>query len=246
MAPQSLARWALGRSWSTRTECGFLVDKQNARAAEWLSKMMPVHVAMDVLRLTISKVLCVADCSSDVISNRLANPSAMPVVDKVQLAFTRWAATSSARVREPYMQAQHNSLHSTPAARWQARAHDLSTEAKDEAWACSLPMKGVLGDVWVLLRGDYVCLSPSDTLDSVYESHLPPGKHLSDVFRAHPGAGSLWASMVESGAFSDQGLNTFLWVRAAPWMHSTASSSMLCPFGRHLVPGWGPPARGRR
>ena len=89
------------------------------------------------------------------------------MVDKVRLAFARWAATSSARVREAYMQAQHNSLLNTPTARWQARAHDLPTEAQDEAWACSLPMKNVLGDVWVLLRGNCVCLSPSDTLDSM-------------------------------------------------------------------------------
>ena len=94
-------------------KCGFMVDKQNAWAAEWLSKMMPVHVALDVLRLTITKVLCVADCSSAVISNKQANPSAMPVVDKVRLALAWWAATSSARVRKAYMQAQHNSMHST-------------------------------------------------------------------------------------------------------------------------------------
>ena len=77
-------------------------------------------------------------------------------------------------------------------------------------------MKSVPGNVWVLLRGDCVCLSPSDTLDSVYESHLLPGKHLTGLFQAHPGAGSLWTSMVDSGAFSNQELNTFLWVRAAP------------------------------
>ena len=220
-------------------KCGFKIDKRNAWAAEWLSKMLPVHVALDVLRLTVSKVLCVADCSSAIISNRPANPSAMPVVDKVRLAFARWAAASPARIREAYMQAQHNSLHSSPAARWQARAHDLSTEARTEAWARSLPMKDILGDVWVLLRGDCVCLSPSDTLDSVYESHLPPGRHLTDLFRAHPGAGSLWVCMVESGAFSNQELNTFMWVRAAPWMHSAASSNVLCPFCRLPVPGWG-------
>ena len=99
----------------------FMVDRQNTWAAEWLPKMMPVHAALDVLRMTITKVLCIADCSSAVISNRRANPSAMPVVDKVRLAFAQWAATSSARVREAYMQAQHNSLLNTPAARWQAR-----------------------------------------------------------------------------------------------------------------------------
>ena len=42
---------------------------------------------------------------------------------------------SPARVREAYMQAQDSSLLDTPAARWQARAHDLSTEARNEAWA---------------------------------------------------------------------------------------------------------------
>ena len=89
------------------------------------------------------------------------------------------------------MQAQHNSLLDTPAARWQARAHDLSIEARNEAWASTLPMKALLGNTWVLLRGDAVCLSPSDTLDGVYEDHLPPGKHLSGLFRAHPDAGSL-------------------------------------------------------
>ena len=73
-------------------------------------------------------------------------------------------------------------------------------------------MKAILGDVWVLLRGDAVCLSPSDTLDSVYEDHLPPGRHLSSLFRTHPGAGSLWTNMVESGAYSNQELNTLLWV----------------------------------
>ena len=45
--------------------------------------------------------------------------------------------------------------------------------------------------------------------------------------------------MVESGAYSNQELNTLLWVRAAPWMHSAASSSVLCPFCRQPVPGWG-------
>ena len=55
-------------------KCGFMVDKQNAWAAEWLSKMMPVHVATDVLCLTITRVLCIADCSSAVISNKRSNP----------------------------------------------------------------------------------------------------------------------------------------------------------------------------
>ena len=137
------------------------------------------------------------------------------------------------------MQAQHNSLLDTPAARWQARAHDLSIEARCEAWASTLPMKALLGDMWVLLRGDAVCLSPSDTLDGVYEDHLPPGKHLSNLFRTHPEAGSLWTNMVESGAYSNQELNTLLWVRAAPWMHSAASTKVLCPFCRQPVPGWG-------
>ena len=45
--------------------------------------------------------------------------------------------------------------------------------------------------------------------------------------------------MVESGASSNKELNTLLWVRAAPWMHLTASSSVLCPFCRQPVPGWG-------
>ena len=100
-------------------------------------------------------------------------------------------------------------------------------------------MKAILGDTWVLLRGDAVCLSPSDTLDGVYEDHLPPGKHLSGLFRAHPDTGSLWTNMVESGSYSNQELNTLLWVRAAPWMHSAATSSVLCPFCRQPVPGWG-------
>ena len=160
-------------------------------------------------------------------------------MDTVRLEFARWAAASPARVREAYMQAQHKSMHSTPAARWQARAHDLSTEARDEAWARSLLMKRVLGDVWVLLRGDCVCLSPSDTLDSVYEGNHLPGRHLNGLFQAHPGAGLQWTNMVESGAFSNQEVNTFLWVRATPWMHSAASSSVLCLFCRHPVPGWG-------
>ena len=45
--------------------------------------------------------------------------------------------------------------------------------------------------------------------------------------------------MVESGAYSNQELNTLLWVPAAPRMHSAASSSVLCPFCRQPVPGWG-------
>ena len=118
-------------------------------------------------------------------------------------------------------------------------AHNLSTEARDEAWVRSLPMKNVLGDVWVLLQGDCVCLSPSVTLDSACEDHLLLGKHLTGLLRAHPGAGLLWTSMVDSGAFSNQQLNTLLGVRATPLMHSTATSSVLCPFCRQPVPGWG-------
>ena len=129
------------------------------------------------------------------------------------------------------MQAQHNSLNSTPAAKWQARAHDLFTEARDEACARSLPMKAILGDMWILLKGDLVCLSPSSTLDGVYEGHHLPGRHLDGLFRSHPTAGLHWTSMVESGAFSNQELNTLLWVRAALWMHTAASAKVLCPAG---------------
>ena len=65
-------------------------------------------------------------------------------------------------------------------------------------------MKCVLGDLWVLLQGDLVCLSPSDTLDGVYEGQHGPGRHLDGLVRAHPGAGSIWARIVESGSFSKQ------------------------------------------
>ena len=220
-------------------KCGVMTDRQNAWAAEWLSKMMPVHVARDILHLAATKVLCIADGSSAVISNRRANPSTMPVLDKFRLELARWAATSLAQVGEVYIQAQHNSMNSSPAAKWQARAHDLSTEARDEACARFLPMKSVLGDMWVLLKGDLVCLSPSDTLDGIYEGHHFLGKHLDSLFQPHPGAGSLWTRMVESDAFSNQELNTLLWVRAAPWMHAAASTNVLCRFCRQPVPGWG-------
>ena len=56
--------------------------------------MMPVHAARDVLCLQALKVLCIADCSSAIVSNRRANPSSMLVVDKVRLEFARWAALS--------------------------------------------------------------------------------------------------------------------------------------------------------
>ena len=45
--------------------------------------------------------------------------------------------------------------------------------------------------------------------------------------------------MAELGAFSNSESNTLLWVRAAPWMHSTASTSVLCPFCRQPGPGLG-------
>ena len=100
-------------------------------------------------------------------------------------------------------------------------------------------MQDILGDLWILLKGDLVCLAPSDTLDSVYEGQHGPGRPLDDLFRAHPRASSVWACSVESGNHSNQEPNTLLWVRAAPWMHSTASTEVLCPFCRVPVPGWG-------
>ena len=63
-------------------KCGFQADEQYAWAAEWMSQVMPVHVARDELHLVASKVLCIADCSAAIISNKRAHPSAMPAVDK--------------------------------------------------------------------------------------------------------------------------------------------------------------------
>ena len=70
---------------------GFVADAPNAWAAEWMGKVVGLQTLQRLALGHPKVVLCVADCSSAVVSNRHTSPSGSPAVDKVR----RWFASTA-------------------------------------------------------------------------------------------------------------------------------------------------------
>ena len=112
---------------------GFVADAPNAWAAEWMGKVLGLHTLMSLAVPRPKVVLCVANCSSAVVSNKRAGPSGSPVVDRVWRWFAKTAAARAPVVREAYIPAQHTSKSTSWAACVQQRAHELAAEGRGNA-----------------------------------------------------------------------------------------------------------------
>ena len=157
---------------------GFMADAPNAWAAEWLGKALGLLTLLSLAALRPKVVLCVADCSSAVVSNKRAGPSGSPAVDRVRRWFAETAAARVPVVREAYIPAQHTSKSRSWAASVQQRAHELAAEGRQKAEPWTIPVPDQLGDLWHLVKQGSICLSPPASLDAAYAEANVVGGHL--------------------------------------------------------------------
>ena len=218
---------------------GFMADAPNAWAAEWLGKALGLLTLLSLAASRPKVVLCVADCSSAVMSNRRASPSGSPAVDRVRRWFAETAAARAPVVREAYIPAQHTSRSKSWAASAQQRAHELAAEGRRLAESWTVPVPDLLGDLWLLMKQGSICLSPSASLDAAYAETNVVGGHLEVVTGADPRTGPAWESLVERGQLSNGQLRLLAWMRAAKWLHRGDPNSLICPFCMSPVGGWG-------
>ena len=95
---------------------GFMADTPTAWAAEWLGKALGLLTLLSLAASRPKVVLCVADCSSAVVSNKRAGPLGSPAVDCVRRWFAETTAAPAPVVREAYIPAQHTSKSKSWAA----------------------------------------------------------------------------------------------------------------------------------
>ena len=178
---------------------GFVADAPNAWAAEWMGKAMGLQALLRLAAGHPKVVLCIADRSSAVVSNMRASPSGSPAVDKIRRWFAATAGAWAPVVREAYIPAQHTSKLTTWAASLQQRAHELAAAGRGSAEPWTVPVPDLLGDLWHLVKGGSLCLSPAAALDAAYAEANAVGGHLSTVARVDSQRGAAWESIVESG-----------------------------------------------
>ena len=165
----------------------------------WLGKALGLLTLLTLSASRPKVVLCVADCSSAIVSNKRASPSGSPAVDCVRRWFAATAAARAPVVREAYVPAQHTSKSRSWAACVHQRAHELAAEGRKKAEPWTIPVTDLLGDLWHLVKRGSICLSPSASLDEAYTGVIVVGRHLDFVTRADPRTGAIWESVVESG-----------------------------------------------
>ena len=194
---------------------GFIADAPNAWAAEWMGKALGLLTLLSLVAPRPKVVLCVAECSSAVVSNKRAGPSGSPTMDRVRRWFAETAAARAPLVREAYIPARHTSKSKSWAACVQQRAHELAAEGRKNAEPWTILVPDLLGDLWHLVKRGSICLSPSATLDAVYVEANVVGGHLDVVAGEDPRTGAIWESVVENGQLSNGQLRLLAWVRAA-------------------------------
>ena len=97
----------------------------------------------------------------------------------------------------------------------------------------------MLGDLWHLVKGGSLCLSPAAAVDAAYAEVNVVGGHLSTVARVDSQTGAAWESIVESGQLSNGQLRLLAWVCAATWLHEGGPGTLTCPSCSSAVSGWG-------